>query len=147
MQNKHYQLGVFALLCVAAVALFTAVAHMSCIVFGESCYRAQMAPEALIQAAQKGGWEAPLATFIASSLFVICAIYALSAAKLIRSVPLLRLGILTISGLCLLRGVATLPLSLIFPEQVTTFSIVAGVVWFMSGAFCLYGFWAVRSHL
>ncbi len=117
MQVKRNKVGVTALVLVAAIAWFTALAHMSCIVLGESCYRAQLAPEEVVQSAIDGTWFASIATSIVSFLFVLCGLYALSAARLISVMPLLRWGIYTISGVCLIRGFATLPLSIMFPEK------------------------------
>lgn len=143
-QNNKNKIGVAALLAVAAIAVFTAMAHMSCLVLGESCYRAQLAPEVIVNSATEGTWIAPAGTLFVSALFLICAIYAASAAKLIKPVPFLRLGIFTISGLCLLRGAATWPLSIMFPDKVTMFSIVAGIVWLVSGVLCLAGYFLVN---
>ncbi|MCG9760221.1 MULTISPECIES: hypothetical protein [unclassified Pseudoalteromonas] len=38
----------------AGIAIFTAVAHLSCIYLGASCYRAQLAPTDIIDSAIAG---------------------------------------------------------------------------------------------
>ena len=134
------KIGVYFLVLTAGIAILTAFSHMSCIVIGESCYRAQLAPEPIIQSAMNGTMLAPVGTIFISILFILCAAYALSAAKLIVQLPLLKAGIYTISTLCLFRGIATIPLSLIFPDMVSNFSIFAGVVWFIAGLLFLFGF-------
>jgi hypothetical protein len=139
------RVGVLFLGLAASIAVFTVVAHMSCIFIGESCYRAQLAPEPIIQSAINGTLLAPLGTIFISSLFIICAAYALSAANLIVKLPLLKIGVYTISTLCLLRGIATIPLSLLSPVMVSHFFIFAGVVWFISGLLFLFGFRFVNT--
>ena len=134
------KIGIYFLVITAGIAILTAFSHMSCIAIGESCYRAQLAPEPIIQSAINGTMLAPVGTIFISILFILCAAYALSAAKLIVQLPLLNMGIYTISALCLFRGVATVPLSLMFPDMVSNFSIFAGAVWFVSGMLLLFGF-------
>ena len=138
-------LGIAALVTAACIAGFTALAHLSCIVLGASCYRAQLAPDILVQSAIDGTWLAPIATLVISSLFVLCALFALSAAKLIKPLPFLRAAIITISTLCLLRGAIILPLSLIFPDRTTTFAVIAGGIWFLTGLLFLFGYRWVRQ--
>ena len=138
--------GSFMLVSVAALALFTALSHMSCIVLGPECYRAQMAPEALIELSKSAPWRAALETTLVSLLFVATAIFCLSGARVIRKVPMLKPAIITISVICSLRGIATLPLSLLFPEQVTAFSIIAGILWFLAGIFCITGYSLINKE-
>ena len=138
--------GAFMLISVAALALFTALSHMSCIVLGPECYRAQMAPEALIELSKSKPWRAAFETTLVSLLFVATAIFCLSGAGVIRKVPLLKPAIISISVICTLRGIATLPLSILFPEQVTPFSIIAGTLWFFAGTLCIAGYRLVNKE-
>ena len=94
--NKD-KVGHLFLIIAAVIAIFTALAHMSCIFLGESCYRAQLAPELIIQSAANGSLLAPVTTTFVSSLFLLCAVYALSAAKVIMKLPPLKTAIYTIS--------------------------------------------------
>ena len=134
------KIGIYFLVITAGIAILTAFSHLSCLAKGENCYRAQLAPEPIIQSAINGTMLAPVGTIFISILFILCAAYALSAAKLIVQLPLLNMGIYTISALCLFRGVATVPLSFMFPDMVSNFSIFAGAVWFVSGMLLLLGF-------
>lgn len=145
MQLSKNNIGITALVMVATIAVFTALAHMACIPLGEGCYRAQLAPEAIVQSSIDGTWIAPIGTLFISSLFVLVALFALSAARIIRPLPLLSFSIYTISTLCIIRGTATLPLSLMFPDQVTTFVVTAGITWLLSGLLCLGGFMLVNQ--
>lgn len=130
--NKN-KVGLLFLSIVAGIAILTAIAHISCVFIGENCYRSQLAPEVIIQSAVNGTLLAPVGTTFISLLFLLCAIYALSAANLIIKLPLLKTAMYSISILCIFRGLATIPLSLTYPEMVSGFSIIAGATWFVSG--------------
>ena len=137
--NKN-KVGLLFLSIVAGIAILTAIAHTSCVFLGENCYRSQLAPEVIIQSAVNGTLLAPVGTTFISTLFLVCAIYALSAANVIMKLPLLKTAIYSISILCILRGLATIPLSLTYPEMVSSFSIIAGATWFSSGVLFFLGF-------
>jgi len=145
MNINRNSIGVGFLLMVAGIALFTAIAHMSCIVLGEACFRAQLAPEAIVQSAIDGTWVSPVGTTFVSTLFVVIALYAISAAKIIKPLPVLKWGIFTISGLCLLRGVATIPLAYQYTDKITNFIILVGGVWFFSGVLLVLGYLLVNQ--
>ena len=98
--NKN-KVGLLFLGIAAVIAILTALAHMSCIFLGESCYRSQLAPEVIIQSAVNGTLLAPVGTTFISTMFLVCAIYALSAANVIMKLPLLKTAIYSISILCL----------------------------------------------
>ena len=138
--KDHQAIARVGLVLGALIAIFTAIAHMSCIYFGPACFEAQMAPPEIVQSAIDGTWVAPVGTLLVSSIFLLCAAYALSAAKLLKTLPFLRLGMYVISLGCIFRGVATLPLSFAFPEMVSAFSIISGLVWLLSGFLFLFGY-------
>ena len=98
--NKN-KVGLLFLSIAAVIAILTALAQMSCIFLGESCYRSQLAPEVIIQSAVNGTLLAPVGTTFISLLFLLCAIYALSAANIIIKLPLLKTAIYSISILCI----------------------------------------------
>lgn len=129
-----------SLLIGGSIAFFTAIAHTSCIFLGPTCFEAQMAPPELVQSSKKGTLLAPIATLAISGMFVLCGLYALSGAKIIKQIPLTYLALVVISGLSIIRGLSTIPLSFIFPEMVSGFSIFAGVIWFLTGLLYAYGF-------
>ncbi|WP_206052594.1 hypothetical protein [Neptunomonas marina] len=137
--------GVLALSIGALIAIATAVAHLSCIFLGPSCYQAQMAPPEIVQSATEGTLLAPMATLIISFLFLVCAVFAMSGAGFIKKLPFIEPVLATISGLSLLRGLATIPSSYAFPEMVSAFSITAGLIWFVAGLLYFYGFRSLRQ--
>ncbi|SMF19825.1 hypothetical protein SAMN02745866_01223 [Alteromonadaceae bacterium Bs31] len=137
--------GIIALSLGAAISAGTGIAHMSCIFLGPACYKAQLAPPVIVRSAVDGTLLAPVGTVLISSLFFACAIFAASGAGFIKKMPLLSLALLTIAILCVLRGLATIPSSYFFPEFVSTFSLLAGFIWFVTGCLYLYGFYCVRK--
>lgn len=145
MINEKY--GRLLLLLVTVISIGTAIAHVSCIFLGPQCYSVQMAPPEIIQSAKEGTILAPLGTAFISLLFMIVALFSLSSAKLIRPLPLLSFGVYGISFLCIARGIATIPLSFIFPEIISLFSIIAGIVWFFSGLMLFVGHKLMSKNL
>ncbi len=137
--------GKIALVLAALISIATAIAHLSCIFIGPACFEAQMAPPEIVESAVKGTMLAPITTLIISGLFVCCSIFALSGAGLIKRLPYVSTVLALIAVLCMLRGIGTVPLSFLFPEMVSTFSILAGFIWFLSGLLFGYGYIYVRN--
>ena len=128
----------------ALMALMTAIAHLSCLVLGPECFKAQLAPASLVESAEKGTLLAPIATLVVSSLFILAAAYALSALDLIR-LPLTATALAVLAVLCTLRGLATIPLALVETQLMSPFSYIAGSLWFLVGLFYGYGFRQYRK--
>jgi len=135
-----FNYGVIMLLLAASVAIITAIAHMSCIVLGPECYASQMAPEEIVESAKQGTMLAPIGTTIVSALFVICGLYALSGASLIRPLLFLKLGIYVIGGLCIVRGALGIQLWLRKPELFEPFGVWSNWVWLLCGLCFIFGY-------
>lgn len=138
--------GILALTIGAMISIATALAHLSCIFLGPACYKAQLAPPKIVQSAVDGTLLAPMGNLLVSSLFVACGLFALSGAGLIKRLPLQNLALITISGICILRGLSTVPASYMFPEVVSNVSIIAGTTWFITGLLFAYGYMCVRRE-
>ena len=136
MKNKIAQI---LLLGAASVATFTALAHLSCIIFGPQCYKAQLAPEFIVESAIQGTWLAPFGAILISTIFLICAAYAISKAGFIRKLPLLNIGLYTIAIVCIIRGLLTFQLKLRHPELVDLNNLIIGGVWFITGLMFWFG--------
>lgn len=136
MQRK---IGVFLLVFAALAAFSTAIAHLSCLYFGPQCYSAQMAPPSIIESAKAGTLLAPFGNIFISSLFITMSAYTLSAASLIRRLPLLTLGINTIAFLCTVRGILPLQLWYRYPEKVSHPVLYVGIAWLLVGLACFFG--------
>jgi len=127
------------LLGAASVVFFTAFAHLSCIIFGPQCYKAQLAPEVIVESAIQGTLLAPISAIFISLIFFICAAYAISKAGFVRKLPLLNFGIYTIAIICIIRGLLTFQLKLRHPELVDLNNLIIGSIWFISGLMFWFG--------
>jgi len=107
-----------------------AIAHLGCIVFGGDWYRFFGAGEQMAIMAEDGLWYPTIVTSILVLILSIWSLYGLSGAKVIFRFPLLRLGLIVISIIYLLRGVAFVMIMPMFPENSLTF-------WLVSSGICL----------
>jgi len=134
-----------SLILVAVVAFSTAIAHMACIPIGAQCYAVQMAPQILIESANKGTYLAPVATILVSSIFILFGLYALSGAGMIRKLPLLTFGSYSIAVLCIVRGVLPLQLWLRYSERVDLNELLYGMGWLVTGLLLLFGYYSAHK--
>lgn len=132
--------GTVFLIVAALIVMGTAIAHLSCIVLGPQCYSLQMAPPSIIDSAQQGTLLAPLGTVLVSSVFVAFGLYALSAARIIRKLPLLNLAIYAISILFVIRGLLPTQLWLRHPERVSDAIVYVGCAWLATGLMYFLGY-------
>ena len=128
--KKANKLLLFAgvLSCVAALL------HIAIIIGGPQWYRFFGAGEDLASMAENGSWYPAVLTFSIAVVLLVWALYAFSGAGLIRRFPLLKIGLVVISALYLIRGLAFIPAYIVQPKIVDEF-----LVW--SSLICLvYGF-------
>ena len=91
------------------LSLAIALLHIGVIVGGAPAYRYFGAGEKMAQMAAAGRiWPAALTSLI-TLVFALWGSYAFSGAGLIRRLPFLRLGLVVISAVFILRGLAALP--------------------------------------
>ena len=140
------KIGVTLLVLAAFIAMATAIAHMSCIFLGPECYSAQMAPSIIVESAINGTYLAPVGTVIASSIFAVLGLYALSGAGVIRKLPLLKYVIYVVATLCIIRGILPLQLWLRHPDKVNDIVFYTGIVWFLTGLLFLFGYRLCSSN-
>jgi len=107
-----------------------ALAHLGCIVFGGDWYRFFGAGEQMAKMAEDGHWYPTVVTLMIVLILSIWSLYALSGAKVIFRLPLLRLGLIVISAVFIIRGVAFVAIMPMFPENSLMF-------WIVSSAICL----------
>ncbi len=116
------------------LSLVAALLHVAVILGGPDWYRFFGAGEQMAVMAENGSWYPPTITSGIAFVLFIWGLYAFSGAGLIGRLPLLRLGLVIISAIYLLRGLAILPAYFMAPEMVDSF-----LVW--SSLICLtYGF-------
>ena len=80
--------------------------------------------------AEAGHWYPTVVTLMIVLVLSLWSLYALSGANVLFRLPLLKLGLIVISLIYLVRGVAFFAIMPIFPENSLTF-------WFVSSGICL----------
>ena len=119
------------LLIVGAVFnALAALAHLGCIIFGGDWYRFFGAGEQIAKMAEDGHWYPTVFASIMVLVLSIWSLYGLSGAKVVFRLPLLKLGLIVISLIYLVRGVAFVAIMPMFPDNSLTF-------WLVSSGICL----------
>lgn len=126
MDSDKNRLLILAAMCTALAA----IAHLGCIVFGGDWYRFFGAGEEMAQLSEQGHWYPTAVTSTIVAILLLCSLYALSGARVILRLPLLRTGLCTISSIFLLRGVAFFGITALFPGNSLLF-------WLVSSGICL----------
>jgi len=120
------------LISAGIIASASAIWHLLCILGGPTWLAFARAPQQVIHSAQQGTLLAPVSTVVVASLMFACAVFAFSAAGLIRKVPLLKSALITIAVLCTLRGLIAIP-TFVNSIGLDIWQIVASSVWFYVG--------------
>jgi hypothetical protein len=133
-QGEHVKKANRLLVFGGALSIVAALLHVAIVIGGSQWYRFFGAGEELATMAEKGSWYPAVLTFGIAVVLLIWALYAFSGAGLIRRLPLLKVGLVVISAIYLIRGIAFIPAYIVKPEIVDEF-----LVW--SSFICLvYGF-------
>ena len=82
----------------------------------------------MARAAENGSFAPAGITLFIAIILAIWAAYAFSGAGLLRRLPLLRTGLIAISAIYLLRGVALFPTLLLKPELVDAFTLWSSLI-------------------
>lgn len=133
------------LMSAGVIAAASAIWHLLCIVGGPSWFAFARAPQQIIDSAQQRTLLAPLGTIVVAALMFACTIFSFSAAGLIRKVPLLKSALMTISLLCIVRGLIAIPI-LVTPTGLDIWEVIASAVWlyvsicFLAGSIEQYKF-------
>ena len=126
MQSDNNRLLIIASICSG----FAALAHLGCIIFGGDWYRFFGAGEQMAKMSEQGHWYPVVITSVIVIVLSIWSLYALSGARVMFRLPLLRLGLCVISLIYVLRGIAFVGIMPMFPEISLTF-------WLISSSICL----------
>lgn len=124
------------LILAAALSAIAALLHVGCIAFGAPWYRFFGAGERMARLAEAGSWRPAVITSVIVAILSVCALYALSGAGVVAPLPLLRPGLVAITAVYTLRGVAGLLYAAFGARAGATF-------WWWSSAICL-GFGVVH---
>ena len=101
--------GSILLSAAGSASALVAVLHAVIIVVGAPGYRYFGAGEEMARLDEQGAAGPALVTAALTAVFALWAAYAFSAAGLVRRLPFLRTGLLTIGTIYTLRGLAVLP--------------------------------------
>jgi len=123
----------------ASCSALAALAHLACIVIGGDAYRFLGAGEQMAQMAEQGHWYPSVSTLFISTLLIFWSLYALAGAGVIRRLPLLRIGLVVISAIYLVRGVAFVVIMPLFPGNSLTFWLVSSGICFSIGVLYAIG--------
>ena len=115
------------------LSAIAALAHLAVIAGGPDWYRFFGAGEGMARAAERGELRPILITIGIAAMLFVWAAYAFSGAGLVPRLPLLRTGLVAISAVYLLRGLAPVAILLFRPQLAGPF------LWWSSGIVLVYG--------
>jgi hypothetical protein len=137
----------FALMVSAALSVIAALLHVGCIIGGPSWYRFFGAGERMAKAAERGSMYPTLVTSGIIAVLLVWAAYALSAAGVLPSLPLLKAGIIVITAVYLIRGLVMVPVLVMAPGKATPFVIWSSLICLGYGTVHLVGVVQIWSRL
>lgn len=121
--------------------------HIGCIIGGPEWYRFFGAGEAMATMAEQGSMTPTLLTLGIAAILAIWAAYAFSGAGLLPRLPLLRTGLVVISAIYLLRGLALVPALVINGTNVMPFILWSSLIVLVYGIVYAVGTWTAWPHL
>jgi len=139
---RNPALVIGGLLSVAASLL-----HIGCIIGGPDWYRFFGAGEEMAVMAEQGSMTPTLLTLGIAAILAIWAAYAFSGAGLLPRLPLLRTGLVVISTIYLLRGLALIPALVINGANVMPFILWSSLIVLVYGTAYAVGTWTAWPHL
>lgn len=139
---RNTALVIGGLLSVAASLL-----HIGCIIGGPDWYRFFGAGEGMATLAEQGSMIPTLLTLGIAAILAIWAAYAFSGAGLLPRPPLLRTGLVVISAIYLLRGLALIPALIINRGDVMPFVLWSSLIVLVYGIVYAVGIWTAWPKL
>lgn len=133
-----------------AAGLLSAAAsllHFATIIGGPDWYRFFGAGEELARAAERGSMMPGIVTVAIGTILAIWALYAFSAAGLVRRLPLVRTALVLITSVYMVRGLALIPLLAFKPQLVDTFAIISSLIVLCYGVTYAVGTWLAWPSL
>ena len=136
-----------ALIIGGLLSVAASLLHIGCIIGGPDCYRFFGAGEEMAVMAEQGSMTPTLLTLGIAAILAIWAAYAFSGAGLLRRLPLLRTGLVVISAIYLLRGLALIPALVINGANVMPFILWSSLIVLVYGIAYAVGTWTAWSSL
>ena len=121
--------------------------HIGCIIGGPDWYRFFGAGEEMAVMAEQGSMTPTLLTLGIAAILAVWAAYAFSGAGLLPRLPLLRTGLVVISAIYLLRGLALIPALVINGASVMPFILWSSLIVLVYGIAYAVGTWTAWPHL
>ncbi len=121
--------------------------HIGCIIGGPAWYRFFGAGEQMATMAEQGSMTPALLTAGIAAILAVWAAYAFSGAGLLPRLPLLRTGLVTISAIYLLRGLALIPALAVNGAGVDPFVLWSSLIVLAYGLAYAIGTWTAWPHL
>ena len=140
MQNNPW------LIAAGSMSAAAALAHLAVIAGGPDWYRFFGAGEGVARAAERGELVAPLVTIGIASVLLIWSAYAFSGAGVIPRLPLLRLGLVTITAIYLVRALWIIP-GLPLLGRSATFVLISSAIVLVVGVTHAIGVWTAWRTL
>lgn len=135
------------LLAGGMLSLLASLLHLACIAFGAAWFRFFGAPEPLIRAYEGGAMGLVWMTLAIAAVLAIWAAYAFSGAGLIGRLPLLRTGLVVITGIYFARGLILVPALVRAPYPGSTFDIWSSAIVLVYGIVHAIGTWRAWDRL
>ncbi|KXI28215.1 hypothetical protein [Paraglaciecola hydrolytica] len=128
----------------ATLSFIAALLHVAIVIGGPAWYRFFGAGEGMAQLAKSGSMQPIIITLGIAVILFVFGLYALSGAGVIVKLPLLKLGLVFITAIYLLRGIAGLVLPFVskhpaISQNSTTFWLVSSVICCVFGLFYFLG--------
>jgi hypothetical protein len=102
----------------ALLSFAGALIHVGVAIWGASLMRFFRAPDSFVSATEGGSTLPALGALVVAVLLIVAAVYALSGAGILPTLPLLKPGLIVITGIYLARGFAVVPLAMARPDRV-----------------------------
>ena len=147
MADRVVTMRSYWLILAGGLSAFASLLHVATIAGGGDWYRFFGAGEDMARAAEAGSPMPGLVTAGIALILAIWALYAFSAAGLVRRLPLLRTALVLITSIYLLRAAALVPLLILKPQLVDTFAIVSSAIVLCYGLAYAVGTWSAWHAL
>ncbi len=129
------------------MSIAASLLHIACIVGGPAWYRFFGAGEDIAQAAERGSWMPVLITLAIAGILAAWALFAFSAAGLVRPLPLTRTALVAISAVLLLRAAAGLFGAFWRPDLSGSFMLWSSLIVLLLGLCFAIGTWQAWPQL
>ncbi|MCB1897364.1 MAG: hypothetical protein H6945_08135 [Zoogloeaceae bacterium] len=131
--------GALALVLGATFSATAAMAHLACIVIGAPAYRFMGAGDRMVQAVEAGKRAPALITLAIAGILLAWAVFALSGAGVVGTLPLTRSALVAISVAYIGRAVCFPLIKPNFPGNSNTFWLVSSGLCGLIGLVHAYG--------